>query len=69
MNLLSFLQLNLKTQYIINKNIYRTRFTNFESQFIGNLVVFFELKQFLVSTLNTLGGILCGEIMSERSKI
>ena len=36
--LLSFLQLNLRTQYIFNQNLYRTKwFTICEGQFIGKL--------------------------------
>ena len=30
--------------------------------------VFFKLRKFLVSTLNTMDGIVCGDIMSKRLK-
>ena len=53
----------------IQSNIYKTKwFTFLESQIIGNLELF-GLKTFLVLTLNTMGGILYGDIMSERSEI
>ena len=69
LTLLSFLPLNLHTEYIINPNIYRIKwFTILESRFIGNLEPF-GLKQFLLSTFSTTGGILCGDFRSERSKI
>ena len=56
-------------QYVFNQNIYRTkRFTIFESQFIGNLELFWT-KKILVFTLNTTSGILYSDIMSERSNI
>ena len=45
-----------------------SRTTILGGQFIGNLELFWT-NQFLVSTLNLMGGILCGGIMSERSKI
>ena len=49
------------------QNIYRTKWFNIlESQFIGNLELFWTNK-ILVSTLNIVGGILCGDIIiSER---
>ena len=67
--ILSFLQGNFHTQYIFNQNIHRTKsFTILEIQFIGKLKVC-GLKYFLVSTLNTMGGILYGDIGCERSTI
>ena len=56
-----------KTVDIKSKQITKW-FTILESQFIGNLELF-GLKQILVSTLNIMGGILGGDIISERSKI
>ena len=67
--LLSFLQWSWHAQYIFNQNMYRTKwFTILESQFIDNLELFWTQK-FLVSAVNTMGGILCRNIMSERSEI
>ena len=57
------------TLYIFNKNIHKTKwFTILEDQFIGNLELFW-IKKFLVSALNTMGGIRWGDIMNERSKL
>ena len=67
--LLLLLQWYLYTQYVFNQNMYRTKwFTILEIQFIGNLELFW-IKKILVSTINTMGGTLCGGIISERSKI
>ena len=68
--LFSFLQWNLHTQCIFNQNTNRTKwFAILESQFYRQSRAFLDYKKILVSILNTTGGILCGAIMSERSKI
>ena len=49
---------------------FRNHFTILESQFIGNREIFWtKKKKILLSLLNTVGGIMCGDIISNWSKI
>ena len=48
---------------------FRNHFTILESEFIGNREFFWTKKKNLLSILNTVGSIMCGDIMSDWSKI
>ena len=56
---------HIQSKYIQNQVVY---YSILESQFISNLELFWTTK-ILVSTLHTMGAILCGDLKTEWSKI
>ena len=64
------MQISIARIFISPQAIISPSFPKFgtESQFIGYLELFWT-KKVLLSALNFIGGNLCGDIISERSKI